>query len=157
TELPPRPGGLRWAARPFRRGFPSAVQAANGAAFAEHAAELLAAYPIDTLGLDAGQITGLGGLTGCDELARIGRLEFASGVSGPAARRVFNSRNLTRLAELHVGAGMTVPAAARELVRSRAFRRLTGLSWRDDARSGGAVVAELIHLADPPHLAKLDL
>jgi uncharacterized protein (TIGR02996 family) len=156
-ELPPLPGGLRWPAQPFRRGFPSAVQAVNGAAFAAHAAGLLAAYPIDTLGLDEGQITRLGGLTGCDELNRLGRLEFASGMSRQVARRVLNSRNLSRLAELSVGGRMTVAEAAWELVRSRVFRHLTGLSWRDDARGGGAVVAELIQLADPPHLARLDL
>jgi hypothetical protein len=68
-----------------------------------------------------------------------------------------NSPNLTRLAELSAGGRMTVESAARALVRSRAFRRLTGLSWRDDQRRGGAVVAELTRLADPPHLKKIDL
>jgi uncharacterized protein (TIGR02996 family) len=155
--LPDLPAGLNWAREPFRRGMPSAIQAQNGAAFAEHAAELFTHYPIDTLELSAGQMAHLGELAQCPELASIVRLEFATGVSGPAARRVFNSRHATKLTELSVGADMTVAASARELVRSKVFRRLAGLSWRDEGRGGGAVVAELTQLADPPHLDRLDL
>src|SRR5262245_46081451 len=39
-SLPPLPGGLNWARDPFRRGFPAAVEADDGAAFVAHAEEL---------------------------------------------------------------------------------------------------------------------
>src|SRR5439155_19520351 len=81
-----------------------------------------------------------------------------AGLSRPVARRLFRSSHLTRLTELDVGPGLTVPATAQEVVHSRVFQRLKALGWRNDAHQGrGAMLAELAPLADPPPLRKLDL
>jgi hypothetical protein len=114
-------------------------------------------YPVESVEFAAIRVAEVGGLAESPWLTRITRLGFPAGVSGPVTQRVLNFPNLTRLSELHVGGRMTVRTAAHALVHSRAFGRLTALSWRDDQRRGGAVVAELTRLADPPHLKRIDL
>src|SRR5690349_2258850 len=52
-QLPDLPDGLQWAAEPFRRGFPAAVEAGDGSAFVAHADELFALAPIEELHLTA--------------------------------------------------------------------------------------------------------
>jgi uncharacterized protein (TIGR02996 family) len=156
-EQPGLPDGLQWVQEPFRRGLPAAVEAKDGAAFLAHADELFNRYPIESVEFAAIRVAEVGSLAESPWLTRLTRLGFPAGLSGQVAPRLLNSPNLTRLTELYVGPGMTVRTAARALVHSQAFRRLTSLSWRDDQRSGGAVLAELIQLADPPRLKKLDL
>ncbi|MDB5313183.1 MAG: hypothetical protein JWO38_7385 [Gemmataceae bacterium] len=156
-RLPELPHRLQWVMPPFRRGFPAAVEADDGAAFVAGADRLFELAPVESLDLKATRVAEAAGLAGCEWLSRITRLGFPDGLSGPVARRVFNSPHLTKLTDLAVGARMTVPATAQALVRSRAFAHLTGLSWRDDQRRGGAVVAELTQLPNPPRLKKLDL
>jgi len=51
-QLPELPDGLGWSPRePFRRGFPAAVQARDGAAFVAGADALFAAHPVEDLEL----------------------------------------------------------------------------------------------------------
>lgn len=151
------PDGLRWAREPFRRGFPAAVQAPNGAEFVTHADALFAQHPIDSLDLEVVRLPDTRAFARCEWLSRLTRLTLATGLSGQAAGRLFNSPHYTRLTELHVGSSMTTPSAAQAVVRSRVFAQLTTLSCRDDRRAGGALVQELTQLADPPTFTKLDL
>jgi uncharacterized protein (TIGR02996 family) len=157
AELPELPDGLQWAALPFRRGFLSEIEARDGAAFVAHAAQVCALAPIDSLRFTATHVAEADALRRCESLARIARLEFPDGLSGPFARQLLNSPHLTRLTELVVGAGMTVQSAAQALVRSRAFGRLTSLSWRDDHRRGGSIVTELTRHTHLLALKRLDL
>ena len=157
AELPDLPDGLRWATPPFRRGFPAEIEARDGAAFVAHAESLFALAPVDSLRFDATRVAEADALVACRSLGRITRLEYPEGLSGPFARQLLNSPHLTRLTELVVGPRMTVQAAAQALVRSRAFSRLTALSWRDDHRRGGSIVTELSRHPQPPMLKRLDL
>jgi len=45
----PLPAGLTWTKEPFRRGFPSAILARDGAAFTNRAEVLFARYPIESV------------------------------------------------------------------------------------------------------------
>jgi uncharacterized protein (TIGR02996 family) len=153
----PLPDGVQWSRDPFRRGLPAAVEVKDGAAFLAHADGLFAQYPVESVEFAALRLAEARRLGESRWLNRVTRLGFPAGLSGQVAQRLLNSPNLTRLTEVTVGGQMTVASAARALVRSRAFGRLTGLSWRDDQRSGGAVVAELTRLTDPPRLKRLDL
>src|SRR5262249_14496297 len=81
---------------------------------------------------------------------------LVEGLSAQVARRLFGLSNLGRLTELTIGAPMTTATATQAVIRSRAFGRLSAFACRTD-RGGGPGVHELIQLADPPHLTKLDV
>jgi uncharacterized protein (TIGR02996 family) len=153
----PLPEGLKWAREPFRRGFPAAIQASNGAAFVAHAEELFGRFPIELLVLGEGvSMSDTAPLARCEWLSRITALEVTPGINRTGANRLLNSRHLTRLTDLHVGSGLTTPRAIQDVIESKAFRGLTGFSCRDDIRAG-PVVNLLTSLANPPHLRRLDL
>jgi uncharacterized protein (TIGR02996 family) len=154
---PELPGALKWAREPFRRGFPAAIQADNGAAFVAHAEELFGRFPVELLVLGEGlAMSDTAPLARCEWLSRITTLEITPGITQTGATRLLNSRHLTRLTDLHVGSGLTTPGATHQMIHSKAFRGLTGFSCRDDSRQG-TVVNLLTSLADPPHLRRLDL
>ena len=153
--LPTLSPGLTWTPEPFRRGFPSAVQSVGGVAFADNADALFALNPVDSLEL-SGVRTGERELTESPWLTRLRSLSLPEGISRVTARGILNSPRLERLTDLHVGSRMTPPVAADVIVGSRAFKRLTGFSYRDDSRTH-AIVTALARLADPPQLERLDL
>ena len=154
-SLPALPGGLRWPPEPFRRGFPAAVQARGGVAFADHADERFAIAPVDSLEL-LGVRTGERELAESRGLTRLRALSLPEGVGRGTARWILNAPLLDHLTHLHVGSRMTTPVAAAVSVGSRAFGRLTAFSYRDDSRTH-AVLTALTRLADPPQLERLDL
>ncbi|MBA4063485.1 MAG: hypothetical protein C0501_07185 [Isosphaera sp.] len=156
-ELPPLPDGLDWAREAFRRGLPAAVQADTAAAFVAHADELFAKYPVEAVELSVAPLREARAFADSPWVSHLVRLSVASGLSGHAANRLFNSPHYDRLRELHVGAGLTTDTTAGNIVRSRAFKGLTRLSCRDDRGGGRALVVHLLRLADPPKLQALDL
>jgi uncharacterized protein (TIGR02996 family) len=155
-QLPQLPDGLRWPPKPFRRGFPAAIHAPNGAVFAAHAGDLFGRFPIEELELRVTRSADLRPLKECEWLGRIVRLTVLDGLSGPVARPLFGLPNLGRLTELTIGAPLTTAPATRAVIRSKAFGRLSAFACHTD-RGGGPVIAELTHLVDPPHLTKLDV
>jgi uncharacterized protein (TIGR02996 family) len=154
-ELPDLPAGLRWQPDPFRRGFPAAVRADTGYAFAAHADDLFALAPVEELEVPMVRAQEPD-LSESPWLERVVRLALPEGMSRIAAGWVLNSPRLDRLTDLHVGSGLTPPGAAGVIVGSRAFARLSAFSCRDDSLSH-AVVNALTRLADPPRLERLDL
>ncbi|HJZ56562.1 MAG TPA: TIGR02996 domain-containing protein, partial [Gemmataceae bacterium] len=156
VRLPELPDGLQWAREPFRRGFPAAIQAQNGSAFVTHADELFALAPVERLELEMVQVREALPLSRCRWLSRLTRLSLPAGLGQAVARRLLNSPHFERLTDLDIGAGFTNVTTANVVVGSQAFRRLKGLSYRDEQR-GGAMVTELTRLANPPRLKRLDL
>jgi uncharacterized protein (TIGR02996 family) len=156
-ELPPLPDGLDWAREPFRRGFPANVQASDAAAFSNHAADLFARFPIESVELTVARLAESREFARGDWVSRLVRLSVVQGLGAPAAARLLGSPHYDRLRELHVGAGLTTTETARAIVRSRVFRHLTSLSCRDDRAGGRTLANELAQLADPPKLRVLDL
>ncbi|HEY1191631.1 MAG TPA: TIGR02996 domain-containing protein [Gemmata sp.] len=157
TQLPPLPEGLAWARDPFRRGLPAAVQARDGAAFANHAEELFARYPIEALELTGARVADMAELAACHWLNRLRALALAQGAGGPTVRRLLDSEHFERLTELHLGSQLTTAAAVTAVVRSRVFGQLTALSVREDRPGGGSLVGALARLPRPPQLKRLDL
>ncbi len=156
-ELPQLPDGLDWAREPFRRGFPASIQARDAAAFVAHADDLFTEFPIDSLELVVARLAEVRQFARCEWVSRLVRLSVREGLSGQAASRLLGSSLYERLRELHIGAGLTTPLTAREVVRSPVFKRLTTLGTRDDRGGGRTLVDELTRLADPPRLRSLDL
>ncbi len=156
-ELPALPEGLRWATHPFRRGFPSGIQSRDAATFVEHADGLFRQFPIDTLELSIARLSETREFTDCPWISHLVRLSLPEGLSGQAAGRLIGSPHYQRLRELHIGAGLTTNSTASSLVRSRLFKQLTSLGFRNDRQGGGTLVNELSQLADPPRLRTLDL
>lgn len=156
-ELPQLPDGLDWAREPFRRGFPANVEARDAAAFAAHAGDLFAQFPVESVELAVARLAEAGEFAAGEWASRLVRLSVAQGLSAQAARRLLGSAHYERLRELHIGAQLTTAETARSIVRSRVFRQLTSLSCRDDRAGGRTLVSELTQLADPPRLRVLDL
>ncbi|HYH66778.1 MAG TPA: TIGR02996 domain-containing protein [Urbifossiella sp.] len=155
-DLPPLPAGLGWVLPPYRRGFPAVVQADDGAAFAAAAEHLFELAPVEELELTALPAGDVAALAACPGLAQIKRLVVRAGLGQATARGLLDSPHLTALDDLVIGAGLTSAQTARAVVASPAFRRLLAFSYRDEER-GGALVAALAGLADPPPLRSLDL
>ena len=156
-DLPELPGGLGWSREPFRRGFPAAIDMRDAAAFVAHADDLFARFPVESLELAVAQLAHVRAFADCEWLSRLVRLSVSEGLSGQAATRLLGSEHYQRLRELHVGAGLTTPATANAVLRSRVFRQLTSLSCRDDRAGGRTLVEGLTRLTDPPRLKSLDL
>jgi hypothetical protein len=156
-DLPELPGGLGWSREPFRRGFPAAIDTRDAAAFVTHADDLFARFPVESLELAVAQLAHVRAFADCEWLSRLVRLSVSEGLSGQAATRLLGSEHYQRLRELHVGAGLTTPATANAVLRSRVFRQLTSLSCRDDRAGGRTLVEGLTRLTDPPRLKSLDL
>jgi uncharacterized protein (TIGR02996 family) len=151
------PDGFDWAREPYRRGLPGAIQARDGAAFVEHADELFARYPIESLELLIVRLGEARDLAECPWLGRLTALSLVQGAGGQAVQRLLASPLLTRLTELRLGSELTTPAAVSAVVRSKVFKQLTSLAVRSDRRAGGSLAGELAKLPKPPRLKKLDL
>ncbi len=156
ADLPELPDGLSWERAPFRRGFPAAVQARDGAAFVAAADRLFDLAPVESLELATTPAGDLAALAACAGLARLKRLVIRAGLGRATARVLLDSPHLGGLGELVVGASLTSASTAAAVVGSRVFRGLRSFSYRDEQR-GGAMVAALTGLADPPPLRALDL
>ena len=157
AELPALPDGLQWAREPFRRGLPASIHSRDATAFVDHADELFAQFPIESVELSVARLPEAGRFACCEWVSRLVRLSIAQGLSGHSARRLLDSPDYERLRELHIGAGLSTEASAGSIVQSQVFKQLTSLSYRGD-RTGGCVVAvHLLRLADPPRLKTLDL
>src|SRR4051812_12191663 len=83
-DLPELPDGLNWAREPFRRGFPSAVEARDAAAFVAHADDLFARFPVDSLELRVARLADLRAFAECEWVGRLARLTVSEGLSGQA-------------------------------------------------------------------------
>lgn len=151
------PDGLDWARDPFRRGLPGAVRAEHGAAFADHADELFARYPIEALELKTIRPADTRALPPCPWLERLTALSLVQGAGGPTVTTLLASPFLTHLRELHLGPEMTTPATVRAVAQSPVFGQLTALGVRSDSRGGGTLAGELARHKNPPALTKLDL
>lgn len=156
AELPDLPAGLSWAVPPFRRGFPALVQARDGAAFVAAADGLFDLAPVESLELAATRAADLRALRACPGLGRLRRLVIREGAGHGTAQALLNSPHLGALEELVIGAGLTSARTAAAVVAARGFRALRAFSYRDE-QPGGAMVAALAGLADPPGLHTLDL
>ena len=156
-DLPELPDGLDWQAQSFRRGFPGAIVATDVAAFVKHADDLFARFPIESLDLTIAQVSQAHAFADCEWVSRLVQLTVSKGLGAQAATRLLASKHYERLRELHVGAEMTTAATANAVARSRVFKRLTTLSFRDERGGGRALVQALTRLADPPRLKSLDL
>ncbi|MFO0798963.1 MAG: TIGR02996 domain-containing protein [Gemmataceae bacterium] len=156
NTLPELPPGLHWAASPFHRGFPAAVQAVDGSAFVAAAGSLFDIAPVESLELMSTPAGDVAALAACPGLARLRRLVIRAGLGQATARVLLNSPHLAALDDLVIGAALTSAQTARAVTASRAFRRLRSFSYRDESQ-GGALVAALAALPDPPPLRTLDL
>jgi uncharacterized protein (TIGR02996 family) len=151
------PKGIDWARDPFRRGLPAAIQAEDGTTFANHADELFARYPIESLELRVIRVADTKAFAECPWLARLTSLSLVQGAGGQVIPRLLASPHFTRLRELSVGSELSTPATVSAIVRSRVFAQLTSLGVRNDRREGANLASELARLAHPPALKKLDL
>ena len=156
-RLPALPDGLNWADRPLRRGMPSAIVAIDARAFIDSAEILFTIAPVECLTINAIRPGEVRPLAECPYLDRIAELCFPMGIGAWGARLLFNSPNLSSLRTVRVGPALTVAATAGALVRSRAFRQLETLAWRDDEHRTGAVVGQLMHYNKPTALTRIDL
>lgn len=157
NDLPALPRGLHWSRKPFRRGFPAAIQADDTAAFLNHSDELFALAPIESLELSATRLAEATEFAHAQWRNRLVRLSVTEGLGGQIAMRLLGSAHYERLRELHIGAGLSTASTASSIIRSQTFKQLTSLSCRDDRAGGRTLVNELIQLADPPRLKTLDL
>jgi uncharacterized protein (TIGR02996 family) len=160
--LPLLPDGLSWAAEPFRRGFPAALQVNRVPTFVAEADDLFARAPIEAVELAAPSLPESTLFAQCPWRNRLIKLSVVQGLGQHVARLLLGSTtHYERLKELHIGAGLSTDNTVSSIVRSPTFKQLTTLSWRDDrgdGRGGGrSLVNELIQLADPPQLKNLDL
>ena len=154
--LPELPPGLNWTEQPFRRGFPSAIEAGDGSAFVAHHAELFDIAPVEELQLMAIPLTEFQPLVNCPGLARISKLVLVDGAIGLTAERLLASAHLSRLSDFHFGSRMSTGGTDVAVVRSPAFARLRAFGCRN-VRWPDQFFEEVRQLEHQPHLTKLDL
>lgn len=154
--LPELPPGLKWVEEPFRRGFPAAVEAGDGAAFVEHFEKLFSLAPVQELHLDAIPLPNVERLVKCRGLERIAKLVLREGAIGLTAERLLASPHLARLDDLYLGAQMSTDSTEVAVVRSAVFPRLTAFGCRN-VRWPELLFAEMARLQRRPRLMQLDL
>lgn len=154
--LPELPPGLKWVEEPFRRGFPAAIEAGDGAAFVQHHEKLFALAPVQELHLDAIPLPNVERLVQCRGLERIAKLVLREGAIGLTAERLLGSPHLGRLCSLHVGAQMSASGTEVAVVRSPVFQRLTAFGCRN-VRWPEQLFVEGARLRQRPRLVELDL
>ncbi|MBX9627669.1 MAG: TIGR02996 domain-containing protein [Gemmataceae bacterium] len=153
--LPELADGIRWDQKPFRRGFPAAIQVRDIGAFVREADDLFAKYPIDSLELVGTRHQDVAVLERCRWLGQIARLDVPEGAGRPLVRRLLAVPGFEGVTDLQIGPTLSVEETAQAVLRSRLFPRLTALGYRDER---GRVVAErLSRVAGPARLRTLDL
>jgi uncharacterized protein (TIGR02996 family) len=154
--LPDLPAGIKWAAEPFRRGFPAAVRVTNVPAFVAHADDLFGKYPIDSVELVGLRQEDIAVLDRCRWLGRVNRLELPNGAGRALAGRLLAVPGFGAVTDLRIGHVLTTEPTADVVLRSRVFPRLTAFGYRDE-RTGRAMADGLSRLSGPPRLRVLDL
>jgi uncharacterized protein (TIGR02996 family) len=156
--LPPLPRGLKWdAQQPYWRGFPDKV-VGSADAFREHAEEVAALAPVQSLVLEKSSSESIVRLARSPALARLRTLSIVQGAETAAIRALGESPHAEHLEQLELF-GSTPGEAIEALVATPLFGRLLGLNLSQGLWSAAAqrLAAGLARLRGPCRLQRLNL